>query len=133
MRISDWSSDVCSSDLASSAPQQPPPQATVTHPEPAQPPRDGAPGAEAPHTEAPHAEAQVAVLPMPLRPAWLRNAVPSPDPGQKPMIAVVVDDMGIDQKRSRQAIALPAPLTLAFIPYGYHLPELTEEIGRAHV
>src|SRR3546814_18089357 len=34
--------------------------------------------------------------------------------------------MGIDQKRSRQAIALPAPLTLAFIPYGYHLPELTE-------
>src|SRR3546814_16619231 len=77
MRISDWSSDVCSSDL-------------------------------------------------PLRPAWLRNAVPSPDPGQKPMIAVVVDDMGIDQKRSRQAIALPAPLTLAFIPYGYHLPELTE-------
>ena len=102
-------------------PPQPPPQATVTHPEPARPPRDGAPGAEAPPTEA-----QVAILPMPLRPAWLRNAVPSPDPGQKPMIAVVVDDMGIDQKRSRRAIALPAPLTLAFIPYGYHLPELTE-------
>jgi polysaccharide deacetylase 2 family uncharacterized protein YibQ len=32
--------------------------------------------------------------------------------------------MGIDQKRSKLAIELPAPLTLSFIPYGYHLKEL---------
>src|SRR3546814_20438665 len=95
---------------ASSAPQQPPPQATVTHPEPAQPPRDGAPGAEAPHTEAPHAEAQVAVLPMPLRPAWLRNHVPSPDPGQKPTNAGAVDDMGCAQNRTANATALRRPV-----------------------
>ncbi len=57
-------------------------------------------------------------------PAWMRNAVPvSVDLG-KPMIAVIIDDLGIDQKRTRAAIALPGPLTLAFIPYGYNLRDL---------
>ena len=40
------------------------------------------------------------------------------------VVTSTLDDMGIDQKRSRLAISLPAPLTLSFIPYGYHLPEL---------
>lgn len=33
------------------------------------------------------------------------------------MIAVVLDDIGVDRHRSARAIALPAPLTLAFLPY----------------
>ena len=57
-------------------------------------------------------------------PAWMRNAVPVRVDLGKPMIAVIIDDLGIDQKRTRAAIALPGPLTLAFIPYGYNLRQL---------
>jgi len=67
---------------------------------------------------------QLAALPMPRTDAWIRNAVALPDKTRDVMIAIIIDDMGIDQKRSRAAIDLPAPLTLSFIPYGYHLPEL---------
>jgi polysaccharide deacetylase 2 family uncharacterized protein YibQ len=44
------------------------------------------------------------------------------------MIAVVIDDVGIDQGRTARTIDLPAPLTLAFIPYGFNLDKHT---GRA--
>lgn len=40
-------------------------------------------------------------------------------------IAIVIDDLGIDQTRTRNAIALPGPLTMAFLPYGYNLRSLT--------
>jgi hypothetical protein len=66
----------------------------------------------------------LAALPMPRDPAWVRNAVKVPEGPRNAVVAIIVDDMGIDQKRSRLAIGLPAPLTLSFIPYGYHLQEL---------
>ncbi|MGB0551131.1 MAG: divergent polysaccharide deacetylase family protein [Alphaproteobacteria bacterium] len=44
-----------------------------------------------------------------------------------PRIAIVIDDLGIDQKRTRNAIALKAPLTMAFLPYGYNLRVLTKD------
>jgi uncharacterized protein len=44
------------------------------------------------------------------------------------MIAIVLDDLGIDKRRSGRAIDLPAPLTLAFLAYANELPEQT---GRA--
>jgi polysaccharide deacetylase 2 family uncharacterized protein YibQ len=57
-------------------------------------------------------------------PVWKHFAVVSDAlPGQ-PMIAVVIDDMGIDAKRSREVIDLPAPLTTSFLPYGGHSAEL---------
>lgn len=56
---------------------------------------------------------------------WLKFAAHSPAIGSKPAIAIVVDDLGLNQRRTRRAIALPKPLTLAFIPYGYNLPKLT--------
>ena len=55
---------------------------------------------------------------------WLANAVAVPVADGRPMIAIVIDDLGIDQPRTKRAIALPAPLTLAFIPYGYNLRKL---------
>lgn len=67
---------------------------------------------------------ELAALPMPGGAAWIRNAVKLPDAPRDVVIAVIIDDMGIDQKRSKLAIGLPAPLTLSFIPYGYHLKEL---------
>ena len=32
------------------------------------------------------------------------------------MIAIVIDDLGLSQKRARRTIALPGPITLAFLP-----------------
>jgi len=67
---------------------------------------------------------QLAALPMLHTDTWIRNAVAVPDKPRDAMIAMIIDDMGIDQKRSKAVIGLPAPLTLSFIPYGFHLHEL---------
>ncbi|WP_431858787.1 divergent polysaccharide deacetylase family protein [Azospirillum sp.] len=72
---------------------------------------------------------QVAVLPPPPPPPsgapapWLKNAVSAPPSAGKPVIAVVIDDMGLDRKRSARTVKLPAPLTLAWLPYAQELRE----------
>jgi hypothetical protein len=55
-------------------------------------------------------------------PAWRRNAVAAPKVAGKAMIAMVVDDMGLDQRRSAEVVNLPGPLTLSYLPYGRELP-----------
>lgn len=50
-------------------------------------------------------------------PAWRRYAVAADVSNGGPMIAIVLDDLGIDVRRSSRAVALPAPVTLAFLPY----------------
>ena len=50
-------------------------------------------------------------------PAWRRFALAAPDAGGRPMIAVVIDDMGLDRKRSARAVDLAGPLTLSFLTY----------------
>lgn len=48
-------------------------------------------------------------------------------PGDKPArIAIIIDDMGLDRKRSRRALGLPAPVTLAFLPYAPDLAKQTQ-------
>ena len=83
---------------------------------------------------------KVAALPPPPRPvppqrlgepAWLRFAVPAPPIEGRPRIAIVIDDVGLDKKRSERAVTLPGPLTLSFLPYASDLPRLTEEAHRA--
>ena len=51
-------------------------------------------------------------------PAWQKfaAAVPPNIDGRK-LIAIVIDDMGLDRKRSARAVALPGPLTLSWLPY----------------
>lgn len=61
---------------------------------------------------------------------WLAYAVSVPNIDTRPMIAIVFDDLGIDQARSRRTIALPPPLTFAFLPYGYNLREMVGEARR---
>ncbi len=63
--------------------------------------------------------------------AWVNNAVPSPSSFDRPLIAIIIDDLGIDQPRSHQAMELPVPLTLAFLPYAPHLLEQID-FGRQH-
>jgi hypothetical protein len=38
------------------------------------------------------------------------------------MVAVVIDDMGLDEVRSQKVLALPGPLTLSFLTYANDLP-----------
>jgi len=105
-------------------PEAPAPIVAVVPPrETAVPPRSAAPPAEAPQP--------AAVVPLrptpppPALPAWRRNAVEvGPDDG-KPMIAIVLDDMGVDRARSATAMALPGPLTLSFLAYAKELPAQT--------
>lgn len=65
---------------------------------------------------------QLAALPSGRQP-WEQNAAKVALVPGRPMIAIVIDDLGLDQVHTREAVGLPAPLTLAFIPYGNHLRE----------
>ncbi len=76
---------------------------------------------------APKNQGQAQVIP----PLWLRNATaPKANQGQ-PMIAVVIDDIGPNLRNARRSVTLPAPLTLAFLPYANHLEDLTTKAGQA--
>ena len=54
-------------------------------------------------------------------PAWLRYAVALPDKLNRPMIAIVLDDAGLNQRLTRRAFGLDAPLTIAFMAYADNL------------
>jgi len=60
-------------------------------------------------------------------PPWKRFAAPYKAAAGAPRIAVVIDDLGLNAERSRQVMRLPAPLTLAFLPYGPRAASLAQE------
>ena len=45
------------------------------------------------------------------------NAAPVDVPADWPVIAIVIDDMGLDQRRSGRVLALPGPLTVSYLTY----------------
>lgn len=51
------------------------------------------------------------------RPAWLHHAALPPRAYDRPMIAVVIDDLGMNRRNTALLNQLEAPLTLAFLPY----------------
>jgi polysaccharide deacetylase 2 family uncharacterized protein YibQ len=57
-------------------------------------------------------------------PRWLRNAVHTEAAPGQPMIAIVIDDLGLRRAAAYRAIALPGPLTLAFMTYAKGLPAM---------
>ncbi|HVI50272.1 MAG TPA: divergent polysaccharide deacetylase family protein [Candidatus Sulfotelmatobacter sp.] len=63
-------------------------------------------------------------------PPWKRYALPSPATGGKPMIAVIIDDMGVDKKRSEKILQLPGPLTVSLMSYADDLSRLSDEARR---
>ncbi len=65
------------------------------------------------------------------RPAWQRNRVQVPLAPDRPVIAVVMDDMGLDRRRSARVVSLPAPLTLAYLPYANDLPRQAADAAAA--
>jgi hypothetical protein len=59
-------------------------------------------------------------------PAWRRNAAAFPQPGPgAAKIAVVIDDLGLNRPNAREMLALPGPLTLAFMTYAPSPGDLT--------
>ncbi|MGE0722783.1 MAG: divergent polysaccharide deacetylase family protein [Alphaproteobacteria bacterium] len=66
-------------------------------------------------------------------PAWRRHAVPPRGAADGPRVAIVIDDLGPNRRGTLEAIALPGPLTLAFLPYAAGLPRLVEQArGAGH-
>jgi polysaccharide deacetylase 2 family uncharacterized protein YibQ len=65
------------------------------------------------------------------KPAWLRYAVPAPAVGNRPLVAIVLDDLGLDRARTAEAIRLQGPLTLSFMTYASDIRMLTEAARRA--
>lgn len=80
------------------------------------------------------AQGQVAALPgrpfsqAQALPPWQANAARVTLVPELPRIGIVIDDLGLDRKRTERAMGLPAPVTLAFLPYGRRL---VAETGRA--
>ena len=66
-----------------------------------------------------------------VKPAWLRYAVPAPTTGNRPLVVIVLDDLGLDRVRSAEAIRLHGPLTLSFMTYASELPAQTQAAHRA--
>jgi uncharacterized protein len=69
--------------------------------------------------------------PVAAQPAWLRYAVPAPAAGKRPLVAIVLDDLGLDRTRTAEAIQLRGPLTMSFMTYASDLVEQTAEARRA--
>lgn len=96
--------------------------------------------ADEPHLDTPPAEVanlppvtdpatgQVPVgTPVGPQPLWMQNALDVPLPHDGPVIAIVIDDMGVDRKRSRHMWEdVPGPLTLSFMTYADDLPSQTQ-------
>ncbi len=71
-------------------------------------------------------------------PAWLSERISAGQGGptptvvrRNPVIAIVIDDLGDDAAGTRRAIALPASVSLSFLPYPVETPELAREGRRA--
>jgi polysaccharide deacetylase 2 family uncharacterized protein YibQ len=64
---------------------------------------------------------------------WARNAIAFQDDRTRPLVVIVIDDMGLDQPRSRRIAELPAPLTLSYLPYARELGgQARAARGRGH-
>ena len=62
-------------------------------------------------------------------PAWQRYAAAAPAVGgSRLLVAVVIDDLGLDRRRSARTASLPGPLTLAWLPYA---PDVTRQAAAA--
>lgn len=65
------------------------------------------------------------------RPVWRENAAKSGTSGTSvAKVAVIIDDMGMDRRRTQVALTLPAPVTFAWLPYAPQIQGWVDE-GRA--
>jgi hypothetical protein len=96
-------------------------------PNPVPPNPQSAPSMAAPEPQAAAPAPQVAAAPQAVRPvpqpmaspkqAWMKNAVASIETGGRPVIAIILDDVGAAPTDVPGALALPAPITLSIMTY----------------
>ena len=58
--------------------------------------------------------------------SWMAHAVPFENIENKPLVSIVLDDMGLNQFHSDWAVSLKAPLTLSYLPYAKNLANQTQ-------
>ncbi|MFI5020657.1 MAG: divergent polysaccharide deacetylase family protein [Alphaproteobacteria bacterium] len=61
------------------------------------------------------------------QPAWLQHALAMPDIRGRPMVALVIDDAGVDRKRTERAMHLPPGVTMSFLPYAQEVARQVQE------
>ena len=64
-------------------------------------------------------------------PPWRKYAALTTVDEGLPMVAIVIDDLGLNARRMARTIALPRPLTLAILPYGNGLPPMAAKARAA--
>jgi polysaccharide deacetylase 2 family uncharacterized protein YibQ len=65
------------------------------------------------------------------QPPWLRFAAAVPvDVRDRPRVAIVIDDLGLDRPRTERVISLPSAVTLSFMAYSGDLAQLTAAARR---
>lgn len=65
---------------------------------------------------------------------WRRYAVPFPlgeGDEYKPRVVIIIDDLGLNVRNSKRVVGLPAPLTLAYLPYANGLQGQVDEAREA--
>ncbi|WP_193370591.1 divergent polysaccharide deacetylase family protein [Pelagibius marinus] len=84
------------------------------------------------------AQRQAALPPIPVPdrglagpPLWQQHAVAVAPAQGRPMIAIVLDDVGVNRRGAQKAVALPGPLTLSFMTYARDLPQMTAKAREA--
>jgi len=65
------------------------------------------------------------------KPDWLRYAASVPAEPQTARVVIVIDDLGLDRRALARVLELPAPLTLAFLPYARGLERQASAARRA--
>ena len=73
-------------------------------------------------------------IPIPdLVPRWQKFAVPRKRGDRRPMLSIVIDDMGYMHPGTERAVALPGPLTLSWFPFASNLPtQVAVAAARGH-
>ncbi len=66
-------------------------------------------------------------------PPFIRNAVTPPKADGRPIVCIVVDDLGVMHRGTEAVLAMPAPLTLSWFPFAKNLPEqVSQGASRGH-
>ncbi len=74
------------------------------------------------------------VTPVPdLVPRWQKFAVPRKRGDKRPMLSIVIDDMGFMHPGTERAVALPGPLTMSWFPFATNLQaQVAASAARGH-
>ena len=66
-----------------------------------------------------------------LKDTWKRNSVQIGEATNSPKIAIVIDDAGVDKKRTAAVIQLQPPITIAFLTYASELKKQVRSAKKA--